>query len=138
MVPIDLQNVIVEGARRLKELDEITKHIDNLDLCLKFPENPKEKYAGVHLSVDEWNVVKYVNPKNTIRQIARAINMSDTEIRRIVYGLEHAGLVEIVRPVAPKPAPMPVQSADRSARLQPQRPQRQVVNRIIEKLRSLG
>lgn len=138
MVPIDLQNVIVEGARRLKELDEITKHIDNLDLCLKFPENPKEKYAGVHLSVDEWNVVKYVNPKNTIRQIARAINMSDTEIRRIVYGLEHAGLVELVRPVAPKPVPVPSQSTDRSARLQPQRPQRQVVNRIIEKLRSLG
>lgn len=136
MVPIDLQNVIIEGARRLKELDEITKHIDNLDLCLKFPENPKEKYAGVHLSVEEWRVVQFVNPKNTIRQIARANNMSDTEIRRIVYGLEHAGLVEIVRPVAPKPVVPTTPSAERRRQQQP--PQRQVVNRIIDKLRSLG
>ena len=137
MVPIDLQNVIIEGARRLKELDEITKHIDNLYLCLKFPENPKEKYAGVHLSVEEWRVVQFVNPKNTIRQIARANNMSDTEIRRIVYGLEHAGLVEIVRPVAPKPATPSTPTAAPQRKPQ-QPPQRQVVNRIIEKLRSLG
>ncbi len=137
MVPIDLQNVIIEGARRLKELDEISKHIDNLDLCLKFPENPKEKYAGVHLSVEEWRVVQFVNPKNTIRQIARANNMSDSEIRRIVYGLEHAGLVEIVRASAPKASTPAQQPGDRK-RPQQQQPQKQVVNRIIEKLRSLG
>ena len=62
--------------------------------------------------------------------------MSDSEIRRIVYGLEHAGLVEIVRASAPK-ASTPSQPADRK-RLQQQPPQKQVVNRIIEKLRSLG
>jgi len=133
LVPIDLQNVIIEGARRLKELDEISKHIDNLDLCLRFPENPKEKYAGVHLSVEEWRVVQFVNPKNTIRQIAKANNMSETEIRRIVYGLEQAGLVQIMRPtIAPKPVlpgvkPKPAQ----------QPVQRQVVNRLIDKLKSL-
>jgi hypothetical protein len=133
LVPIDLQNVIIEGARRLKELDEIAKHIDNLDLCLRFPENPKEKYAGVHLSVEEWRVVQFVNPKNTIRQIAKANNMSETEIRRIVYGLEQAGLVEIVRPTAP---PKPV-APTRPGRV-PAQPQRQVVNRLIDKLKSIG
>jgi hypothetical protein len=133
LVPIDLQNVIIEGARRLKELDEIAKHIDNLDLCLRFPENPKEKYAGVHLSVEEWRVVQFVNPKNTIRQIAKANNMSETEIRRIVYGLEQAGLVEIVRPTAP---PKPV-APTRPGRA-PAQPQRQVVNRLIDKLKSIG
>ena len=43
-------------------------------------------------------VVSFVNPKNSIRQIAKANNMSDMEIRRIVYGLEQAGLVELVKP----------------------------------------
>jgi len=133
LIPIDLQNVIIEGARRLKELDEISKHIDNLDLCLRFPENPKEKYAGVHLSVEEWRVVQFVNPKNTIRQIAKANNMSETEIRRIVYGLEQAGLVQIMRPTI---APKPVMRGDKPKPAQ-QPVQRQVVNRLIDKLKSL-
>lgn len=135
LVPIDLQNVIIEGARRLKEVDEISKHIDNLDLCLRFPENPKEKYAGVHLSVEEWRVVQFVNPKNTIRQIAKANNMSETEIRRIVYGLEQAGLVEIMRPTAAPKAAMTPRQEQRKAAQQPV--QRQVVNRLIDKLKSL-
>lgn len=134
LVPIDLQNVIIEGARRLKELDEIAKHIDNLDLCLRFPENPKEKYAGVHLSVEEWRVVQFVNPKNTIRQIAKANNMSETEIRRIVYGLEQAGLVEIMRPTTAPKASTPRQEQRKAAQ---QPVQRQVVNRLIDKLKSL-
>ncbi len=133
LVPIDLQNVIIEGSRRLKELDEISKHIDNLDLCLRFPENPKEKYAGVHLSVEEWRVVQFVNPKNTIRQIAKANNMAETEIRRIVYGLEQAGLVEIMRPTT---APKPIMRGDKPKPAQ-QPVQRQVVNRLIDKLKSL-
>jgi hypothetical protein len=142
LVPIELQNVIIEGARRLRELDEISKHIDNLDLCLKFPENPKEKYAGVHLSVEEWRVVQFVNPKNTIRQIARANNMSEVEIRRIVYGLEQAGLVEIVRSSAPSRAaattgPGAAGQAGGQKRIQPAPVQRQVVSRLIEKLKSL-
>jgi DNA-binding MarR family transcriptional regulator len=135
LVPIDLQNVIIEGARRLKEIDEISKHIDNLDLCLRFPENPKEKYAGVHLSVEEWRVVQFVNPKNTIRQIAKANNMSETEIRRIVYGLEQAGLVEIMRPTTAPKAPLSARDEKRKAAQQPV--QRQVVNRLIDKLKSL-
>lgn len=133
LVPIDLQNVIIEGARRLEKLEEISKHIDNLDLCLRFPENPKEKYAGVHLSVEEWRVVQFVNPKNTIRQIAKANNMTENDIRRIVYGLEQAGLVEIVRPTTTKP---PVAASTKRA--QPQVVQRQVVNRLIDKLKSLS
>ena len=62
-----------------------------LDFALRFPGNPREKLKGIHLSVAEWRVVQYVNPKNSIRQIARANNMSEIEIRRVVYGLEQAG-----------------------------------------------
>ncbi|MBC8097882.1 MAG: DUF4388 domain-containing protein, partial [Armatimonadetes bacterium] len=54
LVPIDLQNIIIEGTRRKTEVDEIQRIIDNLEMCLKFPENPKEKFEGVQLSVEEW------------------------------------------------------------------------------------
>lgn len=140
LVPIDLENVIIEGARRMKELDEITKHIENLDMCLKFPENPKEKFEGIHLSVEEWRVVSFVNPKNTIRMIAKANNMTDMEIRRVVYGLEQAGLVEIVRQQGDPKAARPGASAAsrRAAKNKPQpQVQKAVVNRLIDKLKSI-
>ena len=135
LVPIDLENVIIEGSRRIKEAEKLSDHLPNLDFALKFPENPKEKFKGIHLSVEEWRVVSFVNPKNSIRQIAKANNMSDMEIRRIVYGLEQAGLVELVKP----PGMETATNARRSARPAPRAPQVQktVVNKLIDKIRSI-
>jgi uncharacterized protein DUF4388 len=133
-IPIDLENVIIEGSRRTREIDELNQHLPNLDMALRFPENPKEKFKGIHLSVEEWRVVSFVNPKNSIRQIAKANNMSEVEIRRVVYGLEQAGLVELIKPPG---------MADAAAANQRRRPQQKpqvqkvVVNRLIDKIRSI-
>jgi hypothetical protein len=130
MVPIDLENVIIEGARRMREGSEINKVVSDLDISLRFPENPREKYRGVQLSVDEWKVVSYVNPKNTIRQIMKALNMSEMEIKKVVFGLHQAGLVEIVRP-EPRPDA-------RTRRARPQRqPERKVIDKLINKLKAM-
>jgi hypothetical protein len=133
-IPIDLENVIIEGSRRIREIGELNEHLPNLDMALRFPENPKEKFKGIHLSVEEWRVVSFVNPKNSIRQIAKANNMSEVEIRRVVYGVEQAGLVELVKP------PGMVDAAAAQQRRRPQqKPQVQkvVVNRLIDKIRSI-
>jgi hypothetical protein len=139
LVPIDLENVIIEGARRIKEIEQLNSHLPNLDMALKFPENPKEKFKGIHLSVEEWRVVSFVNPKNTIRQIAKANNMSDVEIRRIVYGLEQAGLVELVRPPAAEGGTGMLGDPGAAQRRQIKSPQVQpkVINKLIDKIRSI-
>ena len=134
LVPIDLENVIIEGARRIKEIEQLTSHLPNLDMALKFPENPREKFKGIHLSVEEWRVVSFVNPKNTIRQIAKANNMSEIEIRRIVYGLEQAGLVEMVKPPSMEGAV--ATGAKRPAPRAPQ-VQRTVVTKLIDRIRNI-
>jgi hypothetical protein len=58
--------------------------------------------------------------------------MNDLEIRRVIYGLLQAGLVEIIRPVgvvAPPPGRMfPTQNKEE---------QKSLVNRLIERIRSL-
>ncbi|RMG81478.1 MAG: DUF4388 domain-containing protein [Chloroflexi bacterium] len=134
LVPIDLENVIIEGARRIREAEQLVEHIPNLDMALKFPENPREKFKGVHLSVEEWRVVSFVNPKNTIRQIAKANNMSEMEIRRVVYGLEQAGLVEIVKPPGMENK---AKTASRSRRTAAPPVQKKVVSKLIDKIKSL-
>jgi len=80
-------------------------------------------------------VVSYINPRNTIRQIASATKMNNLDIRRIVYGLLQAGLVEIIRPAVPAPA-----ATAPTVRVFPtedKKEQRSLVNRLITRIRSL-
>jgi len=137
LVPIDLENIIIEGARRLRETEELEKHLPNLDMALKFPNNPKEKFKGIHLGVEEWRVVSFVNPKNTIRQIAKANNMTDLEIRRVVYGLEQAGLVLLVPPAGAEQKAATTRRAASSRRKRQAPVQRDVVSKLIDKIKSI-
>jgi hypothetical protein len=95
MCGLILENIIIEGSRQLRELEQLQDEIPSLDMALKFTDRP---LTNVNLSVDEWKVVKFVDPKNTMRQIAKTNKLTEIEVRRIVYGLLQAGLVELVRP----------------------------------------
>jgi len=138
LVPIELENVIIQATRVHKENENLIAEIPDLNVALRFPENPKEKFKGIHLSVEEWRVVSFVNPKNSIRQIAKATNMSDIEIRRVVYGLIMAGLVQIIKPTDGS-APSPGGGSSRGPVRKPRKPQVQesVVNKLIDKIKSL-
>ncbi len=129
---VGLENIIMEGSRRLREWEQLQDEIPSLDIALQFTDRPGADLRNVNLSVEEWRVVSYIDPKNTIRQIASTTKMNDLEIRRIVYGLLQAGLVELVRPEGvtferKKPS-LPVSDAEE---------QKSLVNRIIKRIRSL-
>ena len=128
-VRLDLENLIIEGSRQLREWEQLQDEIPSLEMALKFTDRPLK---NVNLSVEEWRVVSYINPKNTMKQIASANKMNDLEVRRIVYGLLQAGLVEIVRPVgvvvSPSPKMFPSQNKDE---------QKTLVNKLIGRIRSL-
>ncbi len=142
-IPIDLESVIMEGSRRLKEWEILQEEIPDLEASLRFTDRPDARLRNINLTVEEWRVVSFVNPRNSIQQIARANNLSDFEIRRIVYGMLQAGLVEFVQP--PKPQPVleaePMKGARRDKPKPPteQSPaeKRSVVTRLIDRIRSL-
>jgi hypothetical protein len=122
----------------LKEWEILQDELPDLDVALRFTERPDARLRNINLTVEEWRVVSFVNPRNSIRQIAKANNLSDFEIRRIVYGMLQAGLVEFVN--KPKPAP---EKQDSTARPQkgPAEPspavKRSVVVRLIDRIRGL-
>ena len=128
-VRLDLENLIIEGSRQLREWEQLQDEIPSLEMALKFTDRPLK---NVNLSVEEWRVVSYINPKNTMKQIASANRISDLDIRRIVYGLLQAGLVEITRPegavVPPHPKMFPTQNKEE---------QKSLVNKLIGRIRSL-
>lgn len=135
-VPIDLDNVIIEGSRRMREWEQLQEELPNLDLALKFTDKPDARLKNVNLNVEEWKVVSYINPKNTIRQIAKANTMSDLDIRRIVYSLLQAGLIELVRPIGgTRPLPGAPQRKPLTEAAKEQ--EKSLVNKLISRIRSL-
>jgi hypothetical protein len=128
-VRMDLENIIIEGSRQLREWEQLQDEIPSLEMALKFTERP---LTNINLSVEEWRVVKFINPKNTMKQIAAGCKMNDLEIRRIVYGLLQAGLVEIIRPegvvIQPSPKTFPTQDKNE---------QKSLINKLIGRIRSI-
>jgi hypothetical protein len=128
-VKLDLENIIIEGSRQLRELEQLQDEIPSLDMALKFTERP---LTNVNLSVEEWKVVKFVDPKNTMRQIASTNRLNDLDVRRIVYGLLQAGLVELVRP-----AGVAVASNQKQFPVQDKQEQKTLINKLIGRIRAL-
>jgi hypothetical protein len=107
-VRISLENLIIEGTRKMREWEQLQAEIPSLEMALKFSDRPGVSLKSLNLNADEWKVISFVNPKNSIRQIAKATHKNDLEIRRVVYSFIQAGLVEMIRPRG-VPVPQPVQ-----------------------------
>lgn len=139
-IPIDLESVIMEGSRRLKEWERLQEELPDLDICLTFTDRPDARMRNINLTVEEWRVVSFINPRNSIRQIAKANNLNEFQIRRIVYGMLQAGLVQIVaqpKPVAPVATSPPSRASARAAEQETPAVKRSVVVRLIDRIRGL-
>lgn len=140
-VPIELENVIIEGSRRMQEWAHLAEELPNLDMAFKWAERPNVNVRNMNLSPEEWRVVSYISPKNSMRAMAKALSMSDMEIRKICYGLLQAGLVELVRPEGmppPKPAAGRPAGSNRPAPPPPDpKQQAGLVNKLINRIRQL-
>ncbi len=142
---IALENVIMEGSRRLKEWERLQDELPDLDASLKFAERPTTPLRDINLSPDEWRVISFVNPRNTIRQIAQSNNMSEYQIRKIVYSLLQAGIVQLVPSQRPQaataggPAMAGAQAAASAQPVQMRSPavKRNVVQKLIDRIREL-
>ncbi|MDH5605726.1 MAG: hypothetical protein OEY93_02450, partial [Anaerolineae bacterium] len=113
---------------------QLKDELPNLDLALKFTDRPGVNLKNLNMSVEEWRVVSYINPKNSISQIGQATKMTDLEVRRIVYGLLQAGLVELIRPEG-KIKTLPGLKAAMPG--QNKQEQKTLVNKLIGRIRSL-
>jgi len=140
-VPINLESVIMEGSRRLKEWEQLRDELPSLDRALKFVDRPDARLRRISLTVEEWRVVSFINPRNTIRQIGRVNKLDDLQIRRIVYGMLQAGLVELTWPEGARP-PRPRR---REPRMKPGAPpaprapavKRSIIMRLIDRIRRI-
>jgi len=135
-VPINLENVILEGSRRIQESELLQSELPDLNsVALRFTDNPDARLRNVNLSVEEWRVISFINPRNTIKQIAQSNGMDEFQIRKIVYGMLQAGLVELARPEG---MAMPsVMTGGRRGVEKPPAVKRSVVERLINRIKRI-
>lgn len=126
-VPLDLENVIIQIARLQKRDEQLEEEIPSLDIALKFTNRPNVKLSDLQLNKDEWRVLNYIKPENTIRMIANKLSMSDKQVRRIVGSLREAGLVELAH--ARRMQQLSQEEKDRK---------KAIVGRLINHLQGLG
>ncbi len=135
-VPINLENVILEGSRRIQESELLQSELPDLNsVALRFTDNPDARLRNVNLSVEEWRVISFINPRNTIKQIAQSNGMDEFQIRKIVYGMLQAGLVELTRPegmVMPS-----IMTGGRRGVEKPPAVKRSVVERLINRIKRI-
>lgn len=132
LIRLDLENLIIEGSRQMREWEQLQEEIPSLDMALKFVDRPGTSLRNINLSVEEWRVISYVDPRNSMHQIARATKLNELEIRRVVYSLLQAGLVEIIRPGG-----LPVGSPGRIVPKPVREEQKSLINRLIDRIRSI-
>jgi hypothetical protein len=127
-VAVNLDHLIIEGSRRVQEWEHLRDELPDLDVPLRFVERPDSNIRDINLNVEQWKVISFINARNTIRQIANFLKVDEFQIRRIVYGLQTAGLVDVMPapvPARPRPAPPPQPVA------------RGVLLRVIDRLRRI-
>lgn len=157
-IPVSLEKVILEGSRQREEQTDLQTELPSLDVVLRFTDGPGSNLRDINLSVEEWKVISFINPRNTIATIARFNQMSEFKVRKIVAKLLRDELVEIVGgtttpstpATAPTPTPKPATSVtDRPGVVAPASSQtaqptyeqpeveKGIIRRLIERIRGL-
>ncbi len=84
-------SLMMEAARRIDEWRLLTSRIPSVDLVPLFVENGTN--TAVTLDAREWAVVRKLDERRSIEEIAQALGQSAFETAKTVYGLISSGLV---------------------------------------------
>lgn len=135
-VRVNLENLILEGSRQIKELEHLEDEIPSLEIGVKFVDRPGANVADLKLNSMEWQVIPFIDPKNSLKRIALVTDLTDLQIRQVIYSLVQAGIVEMVRPEARHGTPPPIQLADQLVKGDKEEG-KSLIFRIIDRIRSL-
>lgn len=91
---VSIENVVMEGARRLEEWTRIKKKIPSMDVVFKMATAPGEGTFEISLKPIEWQLLLLVDGTRSVAELATETSRTDFEVARIVYGLFSAGLLE--------------------------------------------
>lgn len=94
-VPLLVENLIMEGVRRVDEMSRIKERIPDNDMIVRLTERVNDPGGEVNLSADEWRVFARVDAHLTINDFAQQLGWDSFQVSSVVFGLLVYGLVEV-------------------------------------------
>lgn len=91
---VSIENVVMEGSRRLEEWNRIRKKIPSMDVIFKMATAPGEGTFEISLKPAEWQLLQLVDGTRSVAELALETERTDFEVARVIYGLFSAGLLE--------------------------------------------
>jgi hypothetical protein len=109
---MDLQNLIMEGVRRIDERARLQEVFPDLNMVVEAVANPERVKQSVTLTQEEWQVFFLVDGRRSLSEICRlAGNPDELATLQILHHLLAAKFVALARPkgavVPPPPEPVP-------------------------------
>jgi len=109
---MDLQNLLMEGVRRIDERHRLSEVFPDLEMAVEAVANPERVKHSVTLTPDEWKVFFLVDGRRSLADICRlAGNPDELATLQILHNLVLAKFVTVAPPI-PVPAAEVVATAD--------------------------
>lgn len=86
-------NLLMEAARRLDEWRVLAQRIPSVAMVPVFADDGGR--SSVSLTAEEWAVVRRIDERRTIEEIAAGLGTSPFEVSKVLYGLITSGLVSL-------------------------------------------
>lgn len=110
MLEMDLQNLIMEGVRRIDERGRIRDSFPDLDMVVQIVANPERVRQSVTLTREEWQVFFLVDGRRSLSEICRLVGGSDElQTLQVLHNLYKGKFIALVpaAEVPPEAAPPP-------------------------------
>ncbi len=92
-VRISVENVILEGLRRLDELNMARETLTDLGVTFTLASAQAGRGRDVKMDADEWNVMALIDGRKTLRQICSTSPLGKDKTMTIMAKLKLAGLI---------------------------------------------
>jgi len=89
-------DIILEGIRRMNDLDGIRRGLGDSQAMLRHSDNPLLLSQKISLTPSEGFVLSRVDGVSTVSDIAAISPLGDEETLRCIYGLVSAGVLDVV------------------------------------------
>ncbi len=100
LVEMNVENVIMEGCRRIDEWELIFEHLGSLERIPHLACNVGVEDRGeVRLTPDEWRVVVHIDGRADVNTILRDCGLDRFHGAKVIYSLFSSGLVTVSEPV---------------------------------------
>jgi len=100
LVSLDVKQIILEGARRVEEWEQINDVIRSYHTIFAINPNPATGGA-IKLSATEWRVLSMLDGRRDIAAIADTAAITRLDVCRIIYGLLRMHIIREVGGAAP-------------------------------------